>query len=72
MVGVATVVVCAFEPFTAAAAAAAYRIGGSTGAAGRDCGVGRPALTTLAIGVAEKLGFGGGFAVDVQRRVFIK
>jgi hypothetical protein len=43
---------------TAAAAAAAYRIGGNVG--GFD--VGRPDLTTLDMGACEKFGFGGGFA----------
>lgn len=44
------------EGVTAAAAAAAYRIG---------CGAGRggsPAFRILAIGCCAKLGFGGGFA----------
>jgi hypothetical protein len=43
---------------TAAAAAAAYRIGGNVG--GFDAG--RPDLTTLDMGACEKFGFGGGFA----------
>ena len=44
---------------TAAAAAAAYRMGVCTVGEGRDDG--RPALSTLAIGCWLKLMFGGGF-----------
>lgn len=45
---------------TAAAAAAAYRIGGNV-AGGRGAG-GSPAFSMLDIGCCAKLGFGGGFA----------
>ena len=55
----------ACEGLTAAAAAAAYRIGGNEG---RDAGagVGRPALSILAIGCWAKFGGGGGFAIQRQ------
>lgn len=47
---------------TAAAAAAAYRIGGSVfGGLGAGC---KPALRMLAIGCCAKFRFGGGFAVS--------
>lgn len=45
---------------TAAAAAAAYLIGGRI-VGGREAGC-RPALRILAIGCWTKFGFGGGFA----------
>ncbi len=54
---------------TAAAAMAAYRIGGSTaGAAGRgaDC-VCSPALRIVAMGCEEKFRFSGGFAVRTSQ-----
>lgn len=47
---------------TAAAAAAAYRMGGNVGR-GAGAGVGKPAFSMLAIGCCTKFGFGGGFAI---------
>jgi len=46
---------------TAAAAAAAYRIGGRAGGRVAD---GKPALRMLAMGCCAKFGFGGGFTVE--------
>lgn len=49
------------EGVTAAAAAAAYRIGGSCGAGGLGSVLGNPAFRMLAMGCWAKFGFGGGF-----------
>lgn len=60
VVGVEGPIVAGEVDETAAAAAAAYRIGGNV-ARGRGAG-GKPAFNMLDIGCCAKLGFGGGFA----------
>lgn len=64
VVGVDGIIVAGEVDETAAAAAAAYRIGGND-AGGRGAG-GKPAFNMLDIGCCAKLGFGGGFAESTE------